>query len=383
MISGLIPAEVCTLLEVDNFALRVKNKTKDDWRDVLVMVQDCYAQDVCVWRGDIRSGEEVSVRVQDNLHFYHFENGVRLRMYSDSRKIYERTFMHNRKRAFVFYSNEAFEQLTRKAIEGLRNFSELEVVYYTINFDCRMELPGVTCRRYDKRVGSGDLSDSQYMQMVKPEILLRALDDGVQDGLFIDSDVQVRHSIESVFERYSSVDPATPVLNRNYWQYLFVGSDYIPQDELSRKMGYDQPKQFQGHGVTNLFLFRKEMRKLFEEWKFWCQEPEIVNDLRKRVYLHDEVIFNVLCWKERIKQIHGNLLFNVNGLKDVKAFMNLQASPGQTHLDFNTLGCGHASQSFAPYDRDDIVGFHCVKDPLVASSINEYILRNLGKVSVS
>lgn len=371
--SRLIPSQVSTSLDLQGWKLKIKNKTEYDWTDTTVMLQDCYAQDICVWSGTIAKNQTLELAVQNGLHFYHFENGVRLRIFTRQHLAYERIFNHKRKRSFVFYSNSSFEEITKKAIEGLRNYTELPVVYYTVGFDSNIDLPDVECRRHDVTYQSSLVEDPQYMQMIKPQMLLRALDDGIEDGLFIDSDVQVRHNIEAVFDRFSHVDFSTPVLNRNYWQFLFVGTTYIPQDELSMKMGYREERQFQGHGITNIFLFRKEMRELFNEWRYWCEEPEIVNSLRKRVYLHDEVIFNVLCWKNRIKQVHANLLFNVNDLKDVKAFFHLKTDDGQTHLDFNQFNCGHLSQSFAPYDRDDIVGFHCVKDPSVAESINTYL----------
>lgn len=373
MTHKLIPAQVSTGLDLENWNLRIANKTANDWEDAVVMLQDCYAQDICVWSGVITKGSTINLPIQKGLHFYHFENGIRLRIFIKKKVVYQRIFNHKRKRCFVLYSNKSFEEITKKAIEGIRNYSELPVIYYTVGFDSKIELPDVECRRHDVTYESSLVEDYQYMQMIKPQMLLRALDDGIEDGLFIDSDVQVRNSIEGVFERFSHVDYATPILNRNYWQFLFVGTTYIPQDELSRKMGYLEEKQFQGHGITNIFLFRKEMAPLFKEWKYWCEEPEVVNNLRKTVYLHDEVIFNLLCWKNKVKQVHSNLLFNVNGLKDVKAFFHLKAEDGQTHLDFNQFNCGHLSQSFAPYDRDDIVGFHCVKDPVVAESINSYL----------
>jgi hypothetical protein len=363
MIKKLSPIHISTSLDFHNGYANIENKTDRDWSDVLVMVQDSYAQDIIIWKGEVPSNRKIEFQVSRNLTFYHLENGLRMK----------RIFNHRRKRAFVFYSNKAFEGITLKAIEGLRNYSELEVVYYTVGFDSSIDLPGVTCRRYEISGVGPEFSDSQFMQMIKPEIFLKALDDGIEDGLFIDSDVQVRHNVEEIFERYSSVDYSLPVLNRNFWQFLIVNGVYVPHQELKTKMGYDNPEQFQGHGITNIFLFRKEMRPLFEEWKYWCYEPEIVNDLRKSIYLHDEVIFNLLCWKNRVKQIQGNLLLNVKDLKDVKVFFHIQAEPGKSHLDLNQFNCGHFSQSFAPYDRDDIVGFHCVKDPAVAEEINTYL----------
>lgn len=373
MINKLSPIEVTTSLDLHNGVLSICNKTNNDWPEILVMLQDCYAQDLCVWQGVVCSNQKIDIKINQGLNFYHVENGVRLRVFLENKKIYERKFNHKRKRAFIFYSNQCFEAITIKAIEGLRNYSELPVIYYTVGFDSNVNLPDVICKRYDIQGIDPQFNDSQFMQMIKPEMFLRALDDGIEDGLFIDSDVQVKNNIEEVFERYSSVDYRLPVLNRNFWQFLIVNGVYIPQDELKRKMGYSEKDQFQGHGITNIFLFRKEMRALFEEWKFWCHEPEIVNDLRKRIYLHDEVIFNLLCWKNKIKQIQGNLLLNVKDLKDVKVFFHIQADSGKTHLDLNQFGCGHFSQSFAPYDREDIVGFHCIKDPEVADEINTYL----------
>jgi hypothetical protein len=373
----LYPHQIHTELDLDSHVLTVENSSCTGLDDIVVSLQDGYAQDVCIELASIRPWEKRNFPIANNLHFYHFENGVKLRIYSEGREIYSRVFNHWRKRAFVFYSNKGFEEITRCAIEGLRNFSETDIIYYTVGFESQTDIRNVRCKRHDPENPGDSFENSQYMQMIKPEIFLRALNDGFEDCLFIDSDVQVRSNIESVFDRHASIDPKTPVLNRNFWQFLFVGDRYIPEEKLRLHMGHDEDKQFQGHGITNIFLFRKEMRELFEKWNQWCHDKVILNDIRKDTYLHDEVIFNLLCWKEKVKQVHGNMLFNVKDLKDVKAFHHLRAEPGQGHLDFNKFGCGHFSQSFAPYETEDIVGFHCVKDPAVARSINAYLRRRI------
>lgn len=369
----LYPFQISTSFDFKSLHLEICNKTEEDWNDVVISLQDGYAQNLVYGKSGIRSNSNAVFMIQGGLAFYHIENGVRLKLYQSGKLIYERIFNHNRKRAFVLYSNKAFEELTRCAIEGIRNFSETEIYYYSIGFDSEIRMDGVNCRRMDINGVDENFKDSQYMQLIKPEVFLQAIDDGIEDGVFLDCDVQVRHNINDVFDRFSHVSPDTPILNRNYWQYLFIGNTYIPQDELSKAMEYASEKQFQGHGTTNIFIFKKEMRPLFEKWKYWCRNPEITNVLRRKLYVHDEVIFNVLCWKEREKQFQANLLFNVENLKDVKAFHLFRANPGEPYLDFNSLGCGHFSQSFAPYETEDIVGFHCVKDPKTARSINDFL----------
>lgn len=372
MTKRLFPFEISTSINLDAHTFEIENKTDTDLLGIVISIQDGYSHNLLHTIADIHAKSK-STFIMGVFQFRNYENGVRLRLYSGGEKIYERLVNHKRKRAFVLYSNKAFEETAKCAIEGLRNFSELEINYYTIGFDSQIGMPGVRCIRHDISGVNENFDDQQYMQMVKPLVFLRALDDGIEDALFIDSDVQVKGNIEDVFERFSHVDRETPILNKNYWQYLFVNGNHIPQDELKDVMGHHYEEQFQGHGVTNIFLFRKEMRPLFEKWKFWCRNEEMLNVVRKKVYVHDEVIFNVLCWKEQVRQYQANLLFNVKDLKDVKAFHHLRAEPGQTHLDFNAFGCGHFSQSFAPYETDDIVGFHCVKDPEMARKINSYL----------
>lgn len=372
MTKRLFPYQVSTSINLDAHTFEIENKTDTDLLGIVISIQDGYSQNLLHTVADINAGSK-SMFTMNVFQFRNYENGVKLRLYSGGTKIYERMVNHKRKRAFVLYSNKAFEETAKCAIEGLRNFSELDVHYYTIGFDSQIRTPGVRCIRHEISGVNEIFDDQQYMQMVKPLVFLRALDDGIEDAIFIDSDVQVKSNIEDLFERFSHVDMETPILNRNYWQYLFVNGNYIPQDELKNVMDHHYENQFQGHGVTNIFLFRKEMRPLFEKWKSWCQNEEMLNVVRKKVYVHDEVIFNVLCWKEQVRQYQANLLFNVRDLRDVKAFHHLRAEPDQTYLDFNTFGCGHSSQSFAPYETDDIVGFHCVKDPKIAREINSYL----------
>lgn len=376
MQNKLYPFHISTEFDPERRTLRIENKTQGDWKGIAISLQDGYAQNLCQGMYDFKSMSTREIHLVSNLPFYHLENGIRLRLFKNGLTIYDRILNLPRKRAFILYSNKNFEELAKCAIEGIRNFSELDVYYYTIGFETDLKMKNVFCRKHEINASAEECNESQYMQMVKPEIFLRALEEGLEDCLFLDTDVQVRPNIEEMFTRFSHVNLETPVLNRNYWQFLFVGDKYIPEEALSKKMGYVREGQFQGHGVTNIFLFRKEMRGLIEKWNYWCKEDEILNRIRKENYLHDEVIFNLLCWVEEVKQMQGNLLFNVQNLKEVKVFDTFRADEGQSYLDFNSIGCGHYSQSFAPYETDDVVGFHCVKDPKMAKSINEYIKSN-------
>ena len=99
MIKKLSPIQISTSLDFHNGYANIENKTDRDWSDILVMVQDSYAQDVVIWKGEVPSKRIIEFQFSKNLPFYHFENGLRMRVFSSNQKIYERIFDRRRIRA--------------------------------------------------------------------------------------------------------------------------------------------------------------------------------------------------------------------------------------------------------------------------------------------
>lgn len=379
----LYPYQINTKLDLLNSLITIKNKSEYDWQDLRISLTDGYAEEFFFRKLNLKSQEEKTFDIVSNLHFKNYEYGIDLRITYNHKLIYHRKLNEFRKKTFIIYSNKKFEGIAEQLLIGLTRYSEYPIIFYTIDFDSDLynRFNNLTCKRLNYEMDQDLINDGQFMQMLKPQVFLQAINDGFDDIVFLDTDIQVTPKVYDIFNYFNDVDYKTPVLNRQYWHYVFAGPDYVPGPKLMNEMGYRDEKQFQGHGITNIFLFRKEMKDIIENWKNWCQNDNIVKYIRKEEFVHDELIFNLMTWKDKIKFKLVNFAFNVRNLKDVKAHTYLEIDENMGWFNFNDLDLGHLSQSFCPYHRDDTIGYHCVKDPTEASLINDFIFNNFKKNS--
>ena len=79
-----------------------------------------------------------------------------------------------------------------------------------------------------------------------------------------------------------------------------------------------------------------------------------------------------MLWKKGIKPKQYFLATNVSSIKDVEFFYNHNFN-NYDETDLNNYGKGYYAQSFIPYTKESIIGFHCIKDAVVAKQINDII----------
>lgn len=379
----LYPYQIQTSIDLNNNLLYIKNKTDEDWVNIRISLTDSYAEEFFFCFCDFKSLEEKVLNFTNTLHFLNYEEGIDLRVSHENNLIYKRKIKEHRKRAIIIYSNKNFESIAEQLLIGLTRYIESDIIYYTIDFETDLDkkFPNLICSKINYEMDSELIADGQFMQMLKPQVFLKALEDGYEEIVFLDTDIQVTPNIKNIFSYFNTANVDTPILQRQFWHYVFANGSYVPGPLLMEELGYQDEKQFQGHGITNIFLFRKELKPLLEKWKYWCQTPNIVHKIRKEEFLHDELIFNLLTWKEKVKFKLVNFLFNVGTLKDVKVFETLKQDENLGWYNFNDIGLGHTSQSFAPFHKDDIIGYHCIKDPKIASDVNDYIFNKFRQNS--
>ena len=377
----LFPYQIKTSIDIERNVFTIKNKTEHDWIDLRISLTEGYGEEIFIELCEIKANQEKEFNFNNSCNFLNYDHGIDLRISNNYQIIYKYKLNPQRKKAFIIYSNKNFEPISEQLLVGLTRYTEHQIVYYTVDFDSELHLKfdNLKCKRLNYSVDEDLITDGQYMQMLKPQVFMNAIEDGYDDIVFLDTDVQVNPNIKNIFDYFKDVENDTPILQRQYWQYLFIGPNYIPGPLLKNEMGYHEEKQFQCHGITNIFLFKKEFKPFITKWCEWCQNTTIVNEIRKKEYLHDELIFNLLTWKEKVKFKLVNFLFNVTSLKDIKTFNCIEQDQTKNWFNFNDIGLGHLFQSYAPFHKDDIMGYHCIKDPVVASEINDYIFSEFKK----
>ena len=279
----------------------------------------------------------------------------------------------DKSKCFVVFSNQKFESLVEQLIVGLDKYSDEKIFHYCVNYDSKLNYHNLENIRFDV---DGDMNDTQFIQLLKPLVFIDILKRGWRGVAFIDADIQVRSNINDVFNCLSEIDKG-PIFQKGPYHYTMVNGIYIPGPLLSKVIGVSG--QNFPYFVTNVAIFNHNHLSLFEEWLKVCQSEEI-NAIRKFEFMHDEVILNALMWKLNIKPKMKCFCLNAIDNRCVEFFYNFKYKEngfaGITNL--NDFGLGHFSQSFIPYNKNEIVGFHCVKDVSMAKFIN-YIISTRDK----
>jgi autotransporter strand-loop-strand O-heptosyltransferase len=362
-------------IEVVNDSIVIENLTNNYYENCLISLTDIFYLDLIHHTCDFKVGEIKTLNLLTHSFYENVKNEVyNLKIYSNHKLVFDKK-VGDKSKCYVVFSNEKFQPVVEQLIIGLDRYSKEKIYHYSINYDSNLNYYNLTNKRMDVE---GDMSDGQFMQFLKPRIFLDILEMGYNGVVFLDADIQIKPNIDETFNYLSEIEDG-PIFQKGAWNYTVVNGEYIPGPLLTKAM--DLPKQKYPQCITNIVIFNKSHKNLFKEWDNVCQSDEI-NSIRKIEFMHDELILNCLMWKLSIKPKSFWFFVNVLTLRDVKFFYNhvnsdyLSFDNGVCLLDMNTYGYGHTSQSFIPYDKNEVVGFHCVKEIGVANDINDFILSN-------
>jgi autotransporter strand-loop-strand O-heptosyltransferase len=297
-----------------------------------------------------------------------------VRVYTNSRLIYKKDF-NDKTKCYVVFSNKQYEELVEQLIIGLDRYSNVDILHYTIDYKSRLAYQHLTNIEFTI---NGDSTDKHDILFAKPSIFLDVLNRGYQSAVFLDADIQVKSNIDSLFNYISEIEDG-PIFQKGAWDYTMIHGQYIPGPELIKILNL-QPEQKAPQGITNILIFNQNNKELFKEWEEVCFSKE-VNKIKSTEFLHDELILNCLLWKNGIKPKHYWFATNVLSKRDVQFFYDYNPDISENLTDMNQHGLGHVFQSFIPYDKETICGFHCVKDIKVASEINDLIYKKEGSGS--
>ncbi len=355
-------------ITVSGNEVSIKNTKKSMIPNCLVEVRNIFDHAVKFELTDFGPKEVKMFTLMDNNFSQEWlSEEIYIQIYSNHKKIYEK-IVNEKTKCYVLYSNSKFESLVEQLVIGLNNYSTADILHYTINYESTLNYPNLKNIEYTV---DGDTKDGQYMQFIKPKIFLDVINLGYESAVFLDADIQVRSNIDDLFDYIKEINSA-PIFQKAAWDYTLVHGNYVPGPLLSEFM--QLPRQKYPQGVTNILIFNKNHKSLFEEWETLCFSNEI-DEIRKTEFLHDELILNCLLWKKNMKPKQFNFFVNVLSVEDVDFFYNHDVSYDDS-INMNDFGFGHLYQSFIPYDTGKIKGFHCVKDIGIASRINEYVYRN-------
>jgi autotransporter strand-loop-strand O-heptosyltransferase len=347
-------------------SIEITNISGKSLENCLIEVKNIFNNNLIFEKFDLKKDEsKIFNFIIDNFYNECKHEKFYVKVYSNHKKIYEKT-LNDKSKCFVLLSNQKFEALIEQLVVGLDRYTELDILHYTIGYKSEMNYTNL--KNIELEI-PGYIDDSHFMQFSKALVFLDVISKGYENGIFLDADIQVRSNINEIVDYIYEIEDG-PILQKNPYDFMSVNGQYIPGPQVKSLLDIsDQPYS---NGVTNIVIFNKSHKNLFEIWEKVCFSPEI-QEIKKTEFLHDESLLNCLMWKYKIKPKLFNFAINISDLKDVKFFFNYNNIDMLPKTNMNEYECGHVFQSFIPYNKSEVKMFHCVKDIKVAKEINDYI----------
>lgn len=353
-------------ISFNNNVLEVTNTSDKYFENCLVSLKNIFFDDVV---NDVTTFQPNEIKTFNltNRDFMHYWSNKEffLKIYSNQRLILDKK-LNDKSRCFVLISNQKFEDLTGKLIIGLNNYSDIDILHYTIGYDTKLNYDNLNNIRLDIERNT---ENGTYIQFTKPTVFLDVLSKGYQTCVFLDSDIQVRDNIDGIFD-YSKHITDAPILQRGCHDYAAVNGKYTPGELTSELLGITG--QTSPYCLTNVVIFNQSQKSLFEEWKSVCDLKE-VESICENEFLHDEILLNCVMWKNNISPKLFWFFINVKDSEDVKFFLEYTYNGYESLVDMNEHSKGFAFQSKFPYDKNNIFGFHCIKDLTEVDKVNSII----------
>lgn len=276
------------------------------------------------------------------------------------------------KKSFITFVNEKYVPLVDRLAESVVLFSKHPIIVYSYNFDYKPKHQNVYTKRLDDEnlkypefentnnipdhMGIVNRADynTYYTLSRKSVVLLDSINNGLEDGVFLDADGLVRENIDEVFD-WSKDCTDYPLIGRGQFEYMMLYGKGDP----SKGMSLEQPLMnllgIKGrtlhYAQTNVILFNKNCKEFFEECNSVANNKNILRHNLFYAPYHDETIMNVLLWKRNANKQLPLVHFNLTNFEELQKFNN---SKSDVYLN------GSAWHQI-PKNKNDIKFFHGCK----------------------
>ena len=276
------------------------------------------------------------------------------------------------KRAFITFINERYKDLVERLIQSIELFSDYPIIVYSYNFEFNSTSKKVFCKNLNDphlhspsfinedlqngKLGIVDRKDynTYYTLSRKQTIILDALNNGLEEGIFLDADGLVRENIDTSFDYLKDCDDY-PLVGKGLFEYMMLydkGNPFIGDTlEMPIMNLLGIPERSMYYVQTNFLLFNKNCKDFFEECVNVSHNINILSNNLLYAPYHDETIINVMLWKRNAKKHLPLVHFN---LSDFDSLLNFYKT--------NTPGAiNHSPWHIIPSDKNDIKFFHGCK----------------------
>jgi autotransporter strand-loop-strand O-heptosyltransferase len=355
-------------IDINNNQVIIENISKYPIENCMLNITNILYGSIVYDRFDLGINEVKTFNINTDNFYEEWKNEkIHVRLYSNHKKIVDK-YYNDKSKCFVLLSNQKFELLAEQLIIGLDRYTDIDILHYTIGYQSNLNYSNL--KNIEFGIGE-DINDAHYMQFSKAPVFLDVLNKGYKNAIFLDADIQVRSNIGKLIGYIDEIEDG-PIFQKGAHDYTLVGPKYIPGPLV--KDFLQLPVQKYPHGITNIVIFNEKHKDLIQQWYDACFSEKI-KEIKKIEFLHDELLLNCLMWKNNIKPKYFWFGLNILNVDDLKFFYNFNNTKYDNRIDMNQFERGHSYQSFIPYEKEEILFFHCIKDVKIASDVNEYILQ--------
>ena len=269
---------------------------------------------------DIFCGDFCKIPSKDKINNIKFLHGK----VSDSQFEYiNKNFSNqkNKKQYFVTHSDEKYLSVCEKLFESLELNSELQILYYTVNFKYKNRFKNVIPIYYEtdlKNTGKSFNYSSVFNEkenevinllFLKPEIHNASLKYGDNDYCYIDADCIALKNCDEIFKETINITNY-PLLPKGPHDYIIhdgrgihfnndgtLNLDLCLESDLLKFIGSDSSKRTPLYRTPHIVLFNNNCEEIIQEWRTICNTPEVLENWRKYAIMTDETVINCVLWK--------------------------------------------------------------------------------------
>lgn len=196
----------------------------------------------------------------------------------------------------------------------------------------------------------------------------------IDEFVFLDSDIVVTPSIDTIFEKYSALIENSPIFIRYSWDTVSVNGRPHVSDKILERIGIPRNPTLTAL-CTCFFIANKNCKSFFKDWEKFCFDPELIKYCaeNKEAWgeFNDESIANALVW------LYGGRISVITDImwlwfsKSVKfAYDFYDGSVGdlpkheslQSHYKIPPEYEMPYGLSVLPQEKKELLGFHGIKD---------------------
>jgi FkbM family methyltransferase len=231
------------------------------------------------------------------------------------------TKQKNKIQYFVTHSDEKYLSVCEKLFESLELNSELQILYYTVNFKYKNRFKNVIPIYYEidlKNTGKSlnysnvfNVKENEVVNFLflKPEIYNAALKYGDNDYCYIDADCLALKNCDEIFKETVNI-VNYPLLPKGPHDYIIhdgrgihfnndgtLNLDLCLESDLLKFIGSDSSKRTSLYRTAHIVLFNNKCKEIIQECKNICNTPKVLENWKKYAIMTDETVINCVLWK--------------------------------------------------------------------------------------